>query len=441
LSDPAILTLAKATLSAVNGKLDTNGDGSQLTGVAKPADVATKANASDLLGVAQDTLTALNGKLDVASDGSISPSRVSVSNSAVVTTQTTPGGSVGEGPSFINVTRTGGYGQYGNVLNSYYITAPTPAGQFDVSLTGWATHENLTGGQVFGGWFGANTPSSGNNYSGNPLNETFSSGAAIGAEINVGNRWADWGLQYTPGAHYTTGLQIVPDVLPASDGPTTAIYPGTYGISIGQSVHGHKWWVGQYLNYDGLMPGGIAYLTIGGSVAGNAPLAAHTFQGYWQNGLDFSGAAFSGAAINFAAGQSLSVAGGGTINLAGNLTMTGAAWTSYAPTLTAGSGTITTVGSIGGAYQRIGKTVVVQVTAAITTNGTGAGSLSISLPPGLPATGNGAATFVEDLVTGQPAFGIIYSGATTVQAIRKADGSYPGGDGRRLIGSFTYQTP
>jgi hypothetical protein len=373
--------------------------------------------------------------------GKVTAGGFTAANNALTTTQTTPNGSVGEGPTFVNATRSGGYGQYGNALFSYYVTAPTPAGQFDVGLTSWATHQNISGGQVFGGWLGANTPSSGNNYSGSPLNETFSSGAAIGAEINVGNRWADWGLQYTPGAHYTTGLQIVPDVLPASDGPSSVIYPGTYGIAIGQSVHGHKWWVGQYLNYDSLMPGGIAYLTIGGSVAGNAPLAAHAFQGYWQTGLDFSGAAFSSSAINFAAGQSLSVAGSGTINLAGNLTMTGAAWTSYAPTLTAGSGTLTAAGSVSGAYQKIGKTVVGQITATITTNGTGAGSLSISLPPGLPATGNATVTFVEDLVTGQPAFGIIYSGATAVQAIRKADGTYPGGDGRRFIGSFTYQTP
>lgn len=123
-------------------------------------------------------------------------------------------GSIGNGAASWDATRTGGFASYGNVLNRYHVEAATPAGHFDVGLTTWVTHENLTGGQVFAGWFGANSPAAN-------LGEAFS-GAAVGVEINVGNRWGNLGLQTdVGGTRYTTGIQLAPDVLPAKDGLNT----------------------------------------------------------------------------------------------------------------------------------------------------------------------------------------------------------------------------
>jgi hypothetical protein len=54
------------------------------------------------------------------------------------------------------------------------------------------------------------------------MGQIYSGGAAIGYEINVGNRWADFGLQLDVGGpRYTVGQQISPDVLPALDGTNT----------------------------------------------------------------------------------------------------------------------------------------------------------------------------------------------------------------------------
>jgi len=55
------------------------------------------------------------------------------------------------------------------------------------------------------------------------------------------------------------------------------------------------------------------------------------------------------------------------------------AWTSYSPTITSGSGTLTTA-SATGLYMRIGKTCIVQTNWVVTTNGTGASFIQLSLP-------------------------------------------------------------
>lgn len=155
----------------------------------------------------------LNGAISIAAP-SLSPAN------------NVPNGSVGLGTEFNLTTRTGGFGQYGNVLNEYLVTAAIPAAQFDVNQTSWVTATNLTGGAVFAAWDGANTPAS-------ALGETFSGGSILGREINAGNRWADFGLQSdVGGTRYTVGQQIVPDVVPTTDTATTTVTmtAGTPGV-------------------------------------------------------------------------------------------------------------------------------------------------------------------------------------------------------------------
>lgn len=203
------------------------------------------------------------------------------------------------GKGLINAKRTGGYGTYRLLGSELLISAPSNGtGEFDVGLTSWVTHQNLSNNnQLFGAWLGANTPSS-------ALGQTYASGAAVGAEINVGNRWADFGLQTVlGGTRYTVGLQLVPDVIPASDGETAAIYPGTFGLMITKSIHGHKWWTGYFTPYDSIMAAGIGHLEQGGSVVGNAPADWVRLAGYWGDGIDLTGAVFSGAPINLSYAQ------------------------------------------------------------------------------------------------------------------------------------------
>lgn len=70
----------------------------------------------------------------------------------------------------------------------------------------------------------------------------------------------------------------------------------------------------------------------------------------------------------------------GTLPIAsGGTNDTGTAWTSYSPTVTTGSGTFTTT-STEGHYKTLGKTVWFRAMLTITTNGTAAGLIQLTLP-------------------------------------------------------------
>jgi len=110
-------------------------------------------------------------------------------------------------------------------------------------------------------------------------------------------------------------------------------------------------------------------------------------------------------------------------------------WAPWTPTVTAAVGTITTVGTIAVKYSVIGSTVFFSGSITITTNGTGSGSLSVTLPIANGATkaqGSGR----ESGVTGAALTCSIGPGAT-VMLIRKYDNSYPAVDGAIIeIGGF-----
>jgi predicted secreted protein len=120
-------------------------------------------------------------------------------------------------------------------------------------------------------------------------------------------------------------------------------------------------------------------------------------------------------------------------------TATGLAWdisafTSYTPTVTAASGSFTTV-SATGSYKRVGKICFVYNKITITTNGTATAAVLATLPfSGTSKSYSGV--FRENNLTGN--IGIIQTDAT--QTIwRKYDNNYPGGTGAVLEGSYFYE--
>jgi len=97
------------------------------------------------------------------------------------------------------------------------------------------------------------------------------------------------------------------------------------------------------------------------------------------------------------------------------------------PTVTPGAGAITTLGTVLGKYWEDGKMVHFYISAAITTNGTGANDIRISLPFTLGAN-NALAFGRESGATGAALTGTAASGGTTL-IVRKYDNSYPGANG------------
>lgn len=112
-------------------------------------------------------------------------------------------------------------------------------------------------------------------------------------------------------------------------------------------------------------------------------------------------------------------------------------WTTYTPTVSAGSGSITT-SSATGRYMKIGKIVNIEIQVTITTNGTGATSIIV----GLPFT---SASFPyilagrETGVSGKMLQGRITS-ATSIVDIFNYDNTYPAVDGSIIIISGVYES-
>jgi hypothetical protein len=108
----------------------------------------------------------------------------------------------------------------------------------------------------------------------------------------------------------------------------------------------------------------------------------------------------------------------------------------YTPTVTAAVGTITTYLILGANYTRIGRQVSVNLYIIITTNGTGAGSVNVTLPftnGAVPAAGSGR----EAGLTGKTLQLVVGSSSNTVTIVNY-DNTYPGGNGSVLVASMTY---
>lgn len=108
----------------------------------------------------------------------------------------------------------------------------------------------------------------------------------------------------------------------------------------------------------------------------------------------------------------------------------------WTPTVTAASGTITTVTAAGN-YTRIGRQVTVNINIVITTNGTGAAALLITgMPFNAATTRYDAGVGREYEMTGN-AVAITFSATNTLQMLTY-NNTYPGGNGYKIAASITY---
>lgn len=108
----------------------------------------------------------------------------------------------------------------------------------------------------------------------------------------------------------------------------------------------------------------------------------------------------------------------------------------WTPTVTAQTGTITTLGVVTGAYTKVGRKVTCNINIQITTNGTGAGWLIVSLPFASSSAQQG---FVGHgwQGSGFQVAGFSGAGGSTVN-IYKYDGTYPGASGQFVGLSIEY---
>jgi hypothetical protein len=115
------------------------------------------------------------------------------------------------------------------------------------------------------------------------------------------------------------------------------------------------------------------------------------------------------------------------------------AWTAWTPTVTAGGGTITTVGAVTARYKQVGKTVFFYISITITTNGTGVSYVQATLPFTAANTAFQIAVGRENSLTGKTLGARIVANTANLQ-LTNYDGTYPGANGALLCGAGQYET-
>lgn len=118
----------------------------------------------------------------------------------------------------------------------------------------------------------------------------------------------------------------------------------------------------------------------------------------------------------------------------------GGAWTTYTPTITSSSGTLTTA-SAEGRYIRVGKLCTVAFKGTITTNGTGSGVILISLPftAEMTITGTIALGIGREIAVGGFPLSVIRHDSTRMQIRDLITDGYPGSNGAALTGIINYE--
>jgi len=108
----------------------------------------------------------------------------------------------------------------------------------------------------------------------------------------------------------------------------------------------------------------------------------------------------------------------------------------WTPTITAGTGTPTTVTVNSANYTKIGRVVVVNIDFSVVAIGTAAGSLTFTLPFSHSGSSIPCGAFRENVSTGN--MGQIYYGSGTTASCLLYNNATPWVNGYRIQGTYTY---
>jgi hypothetical protein len=187
--------------------------------------------------------------------------------------------------------------------------------------------------------------------------------------------------------------------------------------------------------------GDITGVTAGTGISGGGTSGTVTVTNSMATAIDAKGDLIAGtgadAFARVAVGTNYAFLQADTAQAEG-LLWNNAAWTTYTPTVTATTGSFTTV-SATGRHTRVGKLAVVQFTVTITTNGTAAGQVVVTAPFGALASSTYMGVVRESNATGNMGYAAISSGGGSSFYCANYDNSYMGGTGRLISGTISYE--
>lgn len=114
-------------------------------------------------------------------------------------------------------------------------------------------------------------------------------------------------------------------------------------------------------------------------------------------------------------------------------------WLPYTPSVSSSTGTITTVGALNCWYKHTGSTVTINFDITITTNGTGATVVNVTIPPTALPVNVPTAGFGRELNNTGKQLQTWGAAAQSFFQIAFYDNTYPGSSGCRLSGYFSYE--
>ncbi len=164
------------------------------------------------------------------------------------------------------------------------------------------------------------------------------------------------------------------------------------------------------------------------------------FAGFWAdtwNILAGGSAAIScGAACRVDVVNAKYTGGGAGVSSSGSGIVSSDEWLTFSSTISTGTGTLTTASVTMARYRRRGSMVDINMEGTITTNGTGATSVIMSLP--FTSTRESFVVGRERNATGVCVVGAIANGGTSV-VVRRFDSAYPGGSGTIINVTGSYE--
>lgn len=284
---------------------------------------------------------------------------------------------------------------------------------------------------------------------------TISSGFDLSALTMSSGRWA-----ITLNNHYVSSLNqaglSIKNLIGLDTSDRVSIYDGAFLINSSGAITAGTIPVGSVTGLGTSVATALAvnvgtdgaFVVKGGALG--SPSSAGTMPAFTLGGtVTSNGQSFSGTIANLGTVTTADINGGtidgavigGSSGAAGTFTTldwTSGGWTSFTPTITATTGTFTSVAA-SGKWKQFGKLIMVRYSVTITTIGSAAGRMLVPFPTGSDAGSPNSATVVGQNQTSHKTVSGVVFDSTSSFSVTLYDGTFPGTTGETIVLAGFYE--